>query len=122
MKKFALVSIVILSLLACGTAFAGETLTKEEVLALVSGSSYKGVSNNYTNFGEIHPDGSVTAKNQKGSSKGTWRVTDDGQYCNEWDNSRWKGSCANFLRTDKPNVFVRKAAEGGESIYTFEKK
>lgn len=115
--------LVLLLTLACPLAsFADDTLTKEEVLALVSGSSYKSVSAESTNFGEIRADGSAFATNSNGSSKGTWRVTDDGQYCIQWDNSRWTGNCSHFSRTDKPNVYSRKAPRGGEQTYAFDTK
>lgn len=97
---------------------AGEKLTKDEVVALVSDSTYQTSTGNQ---GVINADGTVSASSPRSSSEGTWKVTDDGEYCNSWSNSRWNGSCAAFERTEDANVFVRATPEGS-ARYTFKKK
>ncbi|CAK0778674.1 exported hypothetical protein [Azospirillaceae bacterium] len=99
---------------------AGEKLSKQEVTSLISGTNYKTSTGNN---GTIDADGSLSAQSSSGGrSNGTWSVEDNGDYCNNWDNPRWSGSCAPFYKIDeKPNVYLRDTPSG-QAEYTFTKK
>ncbi|MBC7906529.1 MAG: hypothetical protein H7Y60_07255 [Rhodospirillaceae bacterium] len=123
MKKL-LIGTVVCAISMFGAATAGEKLTKEEVLALISDSNYSAknpVRGTVTN-GAVSADGSLSATSSDGTSQsGTWKVMDNGEYCTDWNGS-WKSGCAPFEKTEDPNVFTRGLGNSTPANFSFKKK
>lgn len=118
--KIALSAVAIVALSAFGTASAGDKLTADEVKNLFSDPVVYQTSTG--NSGNIFPNGKLSAQSSRSSSDGTWQVTEEGLYCNQWDNSRWTGECGAFEKTEDPNIFVRTTPSNGNITYRFKKQ
>lgn len=98
---------------------AGATpLTREEAAEVLSGNTLTGVIPQYNiRFVSFYsPDGRIVGAISgpvTDRARGTWRITEDGQVCNEWDKETWRSgtTCNTFYRDgDELKVFL---PEGG---------
>lgn len=98
---------------ACKTTGSGSTagnaspevLTKDEVSALMVGSTYKMEGPRWTETVTVKADGSIFAESSYGSSGGSWKIQDDGKFCYYWSDSSWTGGCGFIKRTSTPNKY-----------------
>ncbi|MGB5811065.1 MAG: hypothetical protein WBG86_11080 [Polyangiales bacterium] len=101
-------------------------LTKQEVLSEWVGNTQVGVIHQYSIEFAVYysPDGRLSGAISgpvRDTARGTWRVTEDGQVCNEWNKETWKTdpSCHVYFRHgDELEVFLPKGGVASVSRIT----
>ncbi|MBR9970581.1 hypothetical protein [Magnetospirillum sulfuroxidans] len=120
-----LVGLAVVNVIAfSGMAMAGEKLTKDEVTSLITDTTYaaKNPMRGTVTNGTILADGSLSATSSDGTFEtGTWKVTEEGEYCTNWS-GRWKSGCGPFEKTDDPNVFSRSLNNSSPALFNFNKR
>jgi len=108
-------------------ANGAEPLSKQEALELFTGNTQVGIIPQYSmNFVVYYDaDGRISGQISgpvKDNARGTWRVNDQGQVCNDWNKESWRNSpaCNTYYREgDEYKVFQDKG--GVSSVSKIEK-